>query len=126
MKDSAYDINVEIKDSSTFLGSSIGNVKEAVLANGYEIGKGFASVNTNIDSIRYDNAMNTKELLASNCAQTQKILDVLNKNKFDEMKNQINQLQLQAAMSGVMRYPSATTFTAGPAPYYGGTCGCMC
>ena len=126
MKDIAYDINGEIKDSSTFLGASIGNVKEAVLANGYEIGKGFASVNTNIDSIRYDNAMNTKELLASNCAQTQKILDVLNKNKFDEMQNQINQLQLQAAMSGVMRYPSATTFTAGPAPYYGGTCGCMC
>ena len=94
MKDIAYDINGEIKDSSTFLGSSIGNVKEAVLANGYEIGKGFASVNTNIDSIRYDNAMNTQELLASNCAQTQKILDVLNKNKFDEMQNQINQLQL--------------------------------
>ena len=94
MKDIAYDINGEIKDSSTFLGASIGNVKEAVLANGYEIGRGFASVNTNIDSIRYDNAMNTKELLASNCAQTQKILDVLNKNKFDEMQNQINQLQL--------------------------------
>ena len=126
MKDIAYDINGEIKDSSTFLGASIGNVKEAVLANGYEIGRGFASVNTNIDSIRYDNAMNTKELLASNCAQTQKILDVLNRKKFDEMQNQINQLQLQAAMSGVMRYPSATTFTAGPAPYYGGTCGCMC
>ena len=47
-----------------------------------------------LNPIRYDNAMNTKELLASNCAQTQKILDVLNKNKFDEMQNQINQLQL--------------------------------
>lgn len=35
MKDIAYDINGEIKDSSTFLGASIGNVKEAVLANGY-------------------------------------------------------------------------------------------
>ena len=119
MKDIAYDINGEIKDESNYLGSTIRDVRDAVQQNGYEIGKGFCSVNSNIDSIRYDNAMNVKELLASNNAQTQKILDVLTGNRMADMQNQINQLQLHSALCGVVRYPTSTTYTAGYAPFYG-------
>lgn len=119
LKDIAYDINGELKDNAYNLGRDIGNVKDIVQQNNYELGKGIASINTNIDSIRYDNALNTKELLASNCAQTQKILDVLAGNRMADMQNQISALQLQAALCGVVRYPSATTYTAGYAPFYG-------
>lgn len=119
MKDIAYDINGELKDNAWGITSAVRDVKDVVQANNYEIGKGFAATNANIDSIRYDNAMNTKELLASNCAQTQKILDVLAGNRMADMQNQINALQLQSALCGVVRYPQATTYTAGYAPFYG-------
>lgn len=96
-----------------------------VQQNGYEIAKGFSDVNSHIDAIKYDAAMNTKELLASNCAQTQKILDVLTGNRMADMQNQINQLQLQAALGGVVRYPTATTYSAGMSPYFTPGCGCQ-
>jgi hypothetical protein len=33
-----------------------------------------------------------------------------------DMQNQINQLQLQQAMTGVVRYPNGWTYGAGPFP----------
>ena len=128
MKDIAYDINGELKDNAYHLAEDIRDTNTLVQQNGYELAKGFCGVNSHIDAIKYDNAMNTKELLASNNAQTQKILDVLTSNRMADMQSQINQLQLQAALNGVVRYPSTTTYTAGFSPcfmggqncYYGG------
>ena len=65
-----------------------------------------------IDSVKYDSAMNT-----------QKILDAICGNRMADMQNQINALQLQNAMCGVVRYPNASTFGAGPGPFFNG-CGC--
>lgn len=119
VKDAAYNVNSESKDNFFNLGQTVRDVKDVVQANNYEINSASCAINRNIDSVRYDAAMNTKELLASNCAQTQKILDVLAGNRMADMQNQINALQLQAALCGVMRYPQATTYNAGPAPYMG-------
>jgi hypothetical protein len=119
VKDAAYNVNSESKDNFFNLGQTVRDVKDVVQANNYEINSAACDINRNIDSVRYDAAMNTKELLASNCAQTQKILDVLAGNRMADMQNQINALQLQAALCGVMRYPQATTYNAGPAPYMG-------
>lgn len=122
VKDAAYNINSETKDNFFNLGQTVRDVKDVVQANNYEINSASCAVNRNIDSVRYDAAMNTKELLASNCAQTQKILDILAGNRMADMQNQINSLQLQAALSGVVRYPQAYTYSAGPGPlpFYGG------
>ena len=65
--------------------------------------------NRNIDSVRFDNAQNT-----------QKILDAICENRIAEMQNQINQLQLQSAMCGVVRYPNVMAFNAGASPFCGG------
>lgn len=54
-------------------------------------------------------------------AQTQKILDALCQDKISAMQSQINQLQLQAALCGVIRYPTSTTYGA-VNPFFG--CGC--
>lgn len=48
--------------------------------------------------------------------QTQKILDAINANRIADMQNQINQLQLQQAMCGVVRYPLSSAWNAGPYP----------
>ena len=83
------------------------------------------TTNRNIDSVRYDAALNTREIMQNDCNNTQKILDAISGNRMADMQNQINQLQLQSALSGVMRYPMATTYTAGYAPMYGAS-GCAC
>ena len=54
--------------------------------------------------------------------QTQKILDAITGNRIADMQNQINQLQLQQALTGVVRYPNNFTYNAGPSPF----CGCGC
>ena len=79
-----------------------------------------------IDSVNYNGAMNTASINANTTAQAQKILDAINGNRMADMQNQINQLQLQSAMCGVVRYPTTYAYNAGPSPFCGGnTCGCM-
>ena len=76
----------------------------------------------NVDSVRYDMANFAAATNANVTAQTQKILDAITGNRMADMQNQINALQLQSALCGVVRYPSATTYNAGPAQYYNGGC----
>jgi hypothetical protein len=81
--------------------------------------------NRNIDNLRYTSAQETCEIIREQSNNTQKILDAITGNRMADMQNQINGLQLQAALCGVVRYPSATTYSAGYNPYYGSNgCGC--
>lgn len=74
----------------------------------------YYETNRNVDSVRFDNAQNT-----------QKILDAICGNRIADMQNQINQLQLQAAMCGVVRYPNVMAYNAGASPFCGcNPCGC--
>lgn len=77
-----------------------------------------------IDSVNYNGAINTASINANTTAQTQKILDALAQNKIETLQAQVNQLQLQSAMCGVVRYPNATTYTAGFSPVFNSGCGC--
>lgn len=77
-----------------------------------------------IDGVNYNNAMNTAAINATTTAQTQKILDALAQNKIDALQNKVNQLELQNAVAGVVRYPSQTTYTSGANPFC--NCGCGC
>ena len=63
-------------------------------------------------------------LKLENCQNTQKILDALTTNRIADMQNQINQLQMQNALCGVVRYPMASTWNAGSNPFCGCGCGC--
>ena len=72
--------------------------------------------------MNYNGAINTAAINANTTAQTQKILDAIAGNRMADMQNQINQLQLQNAMAGVLRFPSAWTFAGGQfPPVTGGT-----
>lgn len=70
-----------------------------------------------IDGVNYANAINTAAINANTTEQTQKILDAITGNRMADMQNQINQLQLQQAVAGVVRYPSASTYYAGTNPF---------
>lgn len=76
---------------------------------------------------RYDSAMNTASINANTTAQTQKILDAIAQNKIEALQSRVNELELKAATSNVVRYPNAWTYNAGPSPFCGyNNCGCGC
>lgn len=76
-----------------------------------------AQTNANIAQNRYDAALNTAAINANTTAQTQKILDTLQQNKIDALQSRVNQLEMRDALGNVVRYPTATTYTAGNSPF---------
>ena len=77
-----------------------------------------------IDGVNYANAQNTASINANTTAQIQKVLDTLSQNKIDALQGRINQLELNNAVSGVVRYPTTFAYNAGQSPFCGGGCGC--
>ena len=78
-----------------------------------------------IDGVNYNAAMNTAAINANTTAQVQKILDAITGNRMADMQNQINQLQLQSQLCGVVRYPTNTTYSVN-SPCFCGNGGCGC
>ena len=70
-----------------------------------------------IDGVNYNAAMNTAAINANTVEQTQRILDAITGNRMAEMQNQINNLQLQNAVAGVVRYPMSSSYNAGYNPF---------
>lgn len=68
----------------------------------------------------YDAAMRDAATNANIVAQAQAIKDMFMENKMDAMQNRINQLELQNALAGVVRYPNGWTYNAGNSPFCGG------
>ena len=104
--------------------------------------QGFSAINAGINQVRFDNqqcccetqrlldrndynaAMNTASINANTTAQTQKILDAICGNRMADMQNQINQLQLHAALCGI---PRTTPYGYGIVPQFAQlNCGCGC
>jgi hypothetical protein len=126
------------------LQNSVGRINDTVQQNQMSINRdlctGLSAVNSAILENRFANkeccceaqqallenrylaAQNTAEINANTTAQTQKILDAICGNRIADMQNQINQLQLQNAVAGVVRYPNGMTYNAGTSPF----CGCSC
>ncbi len=79
---------------------------------------------------RYLAERNAANSDAVTVAQTQKILDAITGNRMADMQNQINQLQLNAALCGVVRYPLQTTYSTNCNPFFGynnnGNCNSCC
>lgn len=73
-----------------------------------------------VDGVNYNGALNTAAINANTTAQTQKVLDALTADKAERQAARINELERQIALQGVVRYPSAMTYGAGPSPF----CGC--
>lgn len=77
-----------------------------------------------IDGVNYNAAMNTAAINKNTTEQTQRILDAITGNRMQDMQNQINALELQNALAGVVRYPNGFVYNAGNNPFCG--CGGCC
>ena len=78
-----------------------------------------------ISQNRYEAAMNTASINRTTETGVQKILDAITGNRMAEMQNQINALQLDRALAGVVRYPNGWTYNAGNNPFCANN-GCCC
>lgn len=72
-----------------------------------------------IDGVQYANAINTANINANTTAQIQKVLDTLSADKAAAQAQRISQLELQQALCGVVRYPTAMSYNAGYSPFCG-------
>lgn len=111
-----------IKDGNANIIREFGNVETALAALSGKQQECCCNTLRAIDSVNYNNAVNTAAINANTTAQVQKVLDAFMGNRMADMQSQINSLQLQNALSGVLRFPSAWTFNGGVfPPVSGGT-----
>ena len=131
-----YEVNATTKDSAYNNLSEIRDVQASVATNGANIINNLTAMQANmqncccetqraIDGVNYNLASQSAAIQANDTANTQKILDAITQNRMADMQNQINALQLQNAVCGVVRYPMATTYTSGSNPFCGCGCGSM-
>lgn len=106
-----------IKDGNASLIREFGNVETALTALGGNLQQCCCSTLRAIDGVNYNAAMNTAAINANTTAQTQKILDALAQNKIDALQNRVNQLELQAATSTTVKYPTQTVYSSGCNPF---------
>lgn len=130
------DLKSGVRDISDQISSMNVGLTKGLCDMGYTMFGQFASlerqladcccgIERNIDGVNYNVAQQAAAINANTTAQTQKILDAITGNRMADMQNQINQLQLQSALCGVVRYPTATTYATNCNPFFGGYgCGC--
>lgn len=105
-----------IKDGNASLIREFGNVETALTAMGGQQQECCCNILRAVDSVNYNGAINTASINANTTAQTQKILDAIMGNRMADMQNQINALQLQNSLAGVLRFPSGWTYAGGVFP----------
>lgn len=76
-----------------------------------------ASTNAMIAQNKYEAAMNLAGF-------EQRLMSKLDANTITELQNKVNALELQNAVAGVVRYPSAMTYAYNSNPFCGCGCGC--
>lgn len=123
---SFHDITAALSDKYSELASDISAVRTAQIESIANQNQCCCNTLRAIDNVSYQNAMNTASINENTTAQTQKILDAITSNRMADMQNQINDLQLQNAMAGVLRYPNSWAYNAGTSPFCNNGCGCGC
>lgn len=119
-------------DLTSYIGDKYAELDRDVLSIGSSIQQVMANQNQcccstlrAIDGVNYANAQNTAAINANTTAAVQKVLDAISANKIEALQGRINQLELNNAVAGVVRYPTATTYTSGMSPFCNcNSCGC--
>lgn len=124
-KEAEYETINVAKDAQSQLQQNMNTLQQIALQNQANQNACCCSTLRAIDGVNFQNAQNTAAINANTTAQTQKILDAITGNRIAQMQEQINALQMQNAMAGVVRYPMGTMYTSGANPFCGRDCGNM-
>lgn len=121
--DATFALNNSIKDGNSMVAGRVvdeGRGLQMQLANHN------CDMQKNVDSVRFDMANYTASIRENDNCNTQKILDAISQNKIETLQGRINQLELQNAMCGVVRFPNEMTYCAGRSPFCSCNNGCGC
>ena len=119
--DAAYALNNSILNNQISLGTAITNEGRAMQT---QLANCCCENLRNVDSVRFDMANYNASTAAAIHAEGEATRKMLYENKIETLQNQINALQLQNAVCGVVKYPMASTYSAGTNPFCGCGCGC--
>lgn len=119
--DATFALNNSIKDGNAAVTGTIVNEGRALQT---QLAECCCTTQRNIDSVRFDMANYAAQSNANTNAGIQKILDAISQNKIEALQGKVNQLELQNALCGVVRYPNGWTYNAGSAPFCNCNTGC--
>lgn len=105
-----------IKDGNASLIREFGTVETALTGLAGQMQSCCCDIKQQVMQNDYNGAMRDAATNANLTAQIQSVKDMISQNKIESLEAQINQLQLQSAMAGVMKYPSTWAYNAGVFP----------
>ncbi len=124
VKDLGYNQLGEIRDLQAETARGTAAIQSSLAAGFANQEKCCCELKSTILENRYLDEKNAASIMANDTANTQKILDAIAGNRMADMQNQINALQLQNAVAGVVRYPMSTAYCSGANPFGCGCGGC--
>ena len=105
-----------IKDGNAALIREFGNVETALTALGGTQQECCCNILRAVDGINYNGAINTAAINANITAQVQSIKDMLYQQRDQAQAARIQSLELQQAMTGVLKFPMGWSYTGGYFP----------
>lgn len=82
------------------------------------------TIQRGIDSVNYNAAINTSNIIQAQERGTQKILDYLCGQENQRLRDENMRNYFASQLCNVVRYPSGFTYNAGNSPFCGFGCGC--
>ena len=118
MKDVQSALTSQITDVRSMEQSILGNQNECCCSTKMLISEQAANTNAMLAQNRYDLSMQLAGV-------EQRLMSKMDANEIQNLRDQVSQLQMAQATSGVVRYPNSWTFNAGNFPncFCGGNCG---
>lgn len=113
MKDVQTALGQQIADVKTMEQNILGNQNECCCSTKMMIAEQGAGLSAQIAQSKYETSMQLAGL-------EQRLTAKMDGNTIQELRDQLQNVQMQQAMAGVVRYPNAWTFSAGNFP-----CGCQ-
>lgn len=128
LQNKTNDILAAVNNNNQVLGNAICQLGYQDAQHAYELSRQLAdcccTTQRGIDSVKFDMANYSAATNAAITAGTQKILDKLCADQTAALQARVQSLELQQAMCGVVRYPTATTYAV-PSTCFGVSgCGC--
>lgn len=117
--DATFSLNNSIKDGNAMVAGRVVDEGRAIQS---QIAECCCTTKEQIAQVRYDMANFNNAQLTAIHAEGEATRNLIQQNKIDALQSRVNNLEMQNAMCGVVKYPQQTTYSSGANPF----CGCSC
>lgn len=132
--DSAYAINNGIKDLGMNMMQGFDGTNQRLADLGYQVQSCCCATGRSIDSVKYENAKNTCDIINAVNASAQRVIDQMTTDKIDDLRTELQSAQLQlsnnnqtANLIATLRpFPQPAYITCSPYTASNATIGCGC